>query len=328
MWGEIFRILNSCMGASARDAGVNNLTEDPRMPYPTDTGLSDEQARKRQQYEEALGRFAGFEPSESQLTDDQIMARRAARGQESASGAFHHQSPLPPFRQPISGASAMPFETILAQLKARPGMIEHLEGIDLDGDGIPDIPFGSSPPQMMADPMARMQWQAMMQNRQQAKQMRRAQRKAVNNEALLAHLRANDPLFVHVKRWIEAFVETLPGKLQRAVLEQVELTPGAFLEMYSELRQHILEEFGLTGKAQKAATWGATPQATPRDPREAVRQAVAGRMSPPQLESAGMIDERTPGVARAAERAALVKRVKAGGAREGDLLKYLELSGL
>ena len=51
-------------------------------------------------------------------------------------------------------------------------------------------------------------------------------------------------------------------------------------------------------------------------------------MSPPQLESAGMIDERTPGAARAAERAALVKRVKAGGAREGDLLKYLELSGL
>lgn len=55
---------------------------------------------------------------------------------------------------------------------------------------------------------------------------------------------------------------------------------------------------------------------------------MAGRMSAPQLESAGMIDERSPGVARAAERAALVKRVKAGGAREGDLLKYLELCGV
>jgi len=164
--------------------------------------------------------------------------------------------------------------------------------------------------------------------------MRRAQRKAVNNEALLAHLRANDPLFVHVKRWIEAFVESLPGKLQRAVLEQVERTPGAFLEMYSELRQHLMEEFGMTGKTKRGASGGYSVQGNPafapavRDPRQAVRQAVAGRMSPPQLESAGMIDERSPGAARAAERAALVKRVKAGGAREGDLLKYLELSGL
>ena len=310
------------------------------MPYPTNTGLADEQARKRQLYEHALDRFAGFEPGESQLTDDQILARRAARGQSATSGdsgAFQPQSQFPPFRQSTLGANAMPFETILAQLKARPGMIEHLEGIDLDGDGIPDIPFGSPPPQMMADPMARMQWQAMMQNRQQAsqaRQMRRAQHKAVNNEALLAHLRANDPLFEHVKRWIDTFVESLPGKLQRAVLEQVERTPGAFLEMYSELRQHLMEEFGMTGMAKRGTSGGYSVQGNPafapaaRDPRQAVRQAVAGRMSPPQLESAGMIDDRSPGAARAAERAALVKRVKAGGAREGDLLKYLELSGL
>ena len=191
------------------------------MPYPTDTGLSDEQAIKRQRYEDALDRFAGFEPGESQLTDDQIMARRAARGQAGAPGApgaFQHQSPFPSFRQSTPGANAMPFETILAQLKARPGMIEHLEGIDLDGDGIPDIPFSSPPPHMMADPMARMQWQAMMNSRQQAKQakqMRRAQRKAVNNEALLAHLRANDPLFEQVHAKIGDFVRTLSLKLQR-----------------------------------------------------------------------------------------------------------------
>ena len=118
------------------------------------------------------------------------------------------------------------------------------------------------------------------------------------------------------------------------MLEQVERTPGAFLEMYSELRQHLMEEFGMTGMAKRGTSGGYSVQGNPafappaRDPRQAVRQAMAGRMSPPQLESAGMIDERTPGVARAAERAALIKRVKAGGAREGDLLKYLELSGL
>ena len=298
------------------------------MPYPTNTGLADEQAIKRQRYEDALDRFAGFEPGESQLTDDQIMARRAARGQANAfgaSGAFRHQNPFPPFRQSAPGASAMPFETILAQLKSRPGMIEHLEGIDLDGDGIPDIPFGSPPPHMMADPMARMQWQAMMQNRQQAsqaRQMRRAQRKAVNNEALLAHLRANDPLFEQVHAKIGDFVRTLSPKLQRPFLRAVEETPGAYLDLYKEMRD-LLKLFMRLGKQGARHSFSHSQ----RDAGEEY-PPMAGRMSPPQLESAGVIDERSPGAARAAERAALVKRVKAGGAREGDLLKYLELSGL
>ena len=301
------------------------------MPYPTNTGLADEQAIKRQRYEHALDRFAGFEPGESQLTDDQIMARRAARGQESASGAsgapgaFQHQSPFLPFRQSPPSANAMPFETILAQLKARPGMIEHLEGIDLDGDGIPDIPFSSPPPHMMADPMARMQWQAMMQNRQQAsqaRQMRRAQRKTVNNEALLAHLRANDPLFEQVHAKIGDFVRTLSPKLQRPFLWAVEETPGAYLDLYKEMRD-LLKLFKRLGRQGARHPFSHSQ----RDAGEEF-PSMAGRMSAPQLESAGMIDERSPRAARAAERAALVKRVKAGGARDGDLLKYLELCGV
>ncbi|MFP5222691.1 MAG: hypothetical protein ACLGSA_10420 [Acidobacteriota bacterium] len=303
------------------------------MPYPTDSGLSDEQARKRQLYEDALDRFAGFEPGESQpgesqLTDDQIMARRAARGLSATSGApgaFQPHSQFPSFRQSTPGANAMPFETILAQLKARPGMIEHLEGIDLDGDSIPDIPFSSPPPHMMADPMGRMQWQAMMQNRQQAmqaKQIRRAQRKAVNNEALLAHLRANDPLFEQVHAKIGDFVRTLSPKLQRPFLRAVEETPGAYLDLYKEMRD-LLELFTRLGMRGKRHSFSQSQRGAGE-----VYQSMAGRMSAPQLESAGMIDERSPGVARAAERAALVKRVKAGGAREGDLLKYLELCGV
>jgi len=269
------------------------------------------------------------------------MARRAARGRASASGApdapdasgaFQHRSSFTSFRQPAPGTNTVSFDTLLAHLKSRPGMVEHLEGIDLDGDGIPDFPPQPSP-QMMAHPMGRMQWQAMLQNHQQAvqaRQARRAQRKAVNNEALLAYLKTHDPLFEHVKRWIENLVESLPGKIQRAVLEQVECTPGAFLEMYTDLRRHFIQEFGLAEGLRGFTGFPAmrAPVVGDRDPRQAIRQAVAGRMSPPQLESAGMIDERSPGAARAAERAALVKRVKAGGAREGDLLKYLELSGL
>jgi len=44
-------------------------------------------------------------------------------------------------------------------------------------------------------------------------------------------------------------------------------------------------------------------------------------MSAPVLESAGVHDDWLPGASRDAEKRALVKRVKAGGAKEGDLLK-------
>ncbi|MFP5221101.1 MAG: hypothetical protein ACLGSA_02295 [Acidobacteriota bacterium] len=284
------------------------------MPYPVNTGsdLADEQARKRQLYEDALDRFAGFEPGESKLSDEQIMARRAARQQSGVPAGFSRQQPSAPFAQ--RGVNDTPFDTLLAHLKAQPGMVEHLEGIDLDGDGIPDIPPQPSP-QMMAHPMGRMQWQAMLQNHQQAvqaRQARRAQRKAVNNEMLLAYLRTHDPLFGVVHAKVEAYVKALPLKLQRPVLRAVEETPGAYIDLYKEMRDMVTATMRIGGRMAG---------------RHGQRRSVR-RQGAPQLESAGMIDERSPGATRAAERAALVKRVKAGGAREGDLLKYLELSGL
>ena len=291
------------------------------MPYPTqagstETGFADEQARKRQQYEDALDRFAGFEPGESQLSDEQIMARRAARQQLGVPVGFSRQQPFAQFAQ--RGVNDIPFDTLLAHLKAQPGMVEHLEGIDLDGDGIPDIPPQPSP-QMMAHPMGRMQWQAMLQNHQQARQARRAQRKAVNNEALLAYLKTHDPLFGVVHAKVEAYVKALPLKLQRPVLRAVEETPGAYIDLYKEMRDMVAATMRIGGRRSQQAGGGMVSR---HGHGRVVRQGAL------QLESAGMIDERSPGATRAAERAALVKRVKAGGAREGDLLKYLELSGL
>ena len=120
-----------------------------------------------------------------------------------------------------------PFEAVLAQLTMRPGMVEHLEGIDLDGDGVPDMPLGQPSPQMLAHPMGRMQWQALMQDRQhkmRTAHQRRAQRKEINNQVLLAHLQANDPLFTQVHAKVEEFVRTLSPKLQRPFLRTVEET--------------------------------------------------------------------------------------------------------
>jgi len=287
-------------------------------PYPTGSAGSaameatDEQADKRRRYEEALDRFAGFEPGESQLSDEEIMARRAARA------AAVNQGRVAPQGMP----AVPPTQAILAQLHMRPGMTEHLEGIDLDGDSVPDMPMGQPP----MDPMGRMQWQAMRLHRQQmaqAAQARKAQRKQANNQVLLASLQASDPLFGEIYTRLHRYVQSLPPKVQRPYLEAVERTPGAFIELYAHLREGIVKALRAAGTQPTAMS-----QPADADPREAIRQAVAGRMSPPVLESAGVTDDRLPGASRDAERAALVKRVKAGGAREGDLLRYLELCGV
>ncbi|WP_027189553.1 hypothetical protein [Fundidesulfovibrio putealis] len=212
---------------------------------------------------------------------------------------------MPYFTPP--GPGHQPFEAVLAQLTMRPGMIEHLEGIDLDGDGIPDLPLGQPSPQMLAHPMGRMQWQAMMQDRQntmRAAHQRHTQRKEINNQVLLAHLQANDPLFMQVHAKVGEFVRTLSPKLQRPFLRAVEETPGAYLDLYKEMRDLVKISLRLGGHGAR--------RSGPRDQRD--------------VDQSG--DEGQSVAVRSAERAALVKRVKAGGAREGDLLRYLELCGV
>jgi len=211
-----------------------------------------------------------------------------------------------PYSTP-AGPGHQPFEAVLAQLTMRPGMIEHLEGIDLDDDGVPDMPLGQPNPQMLAHPMGRMQWQALMLDRQhkmRTAHQRRAQRKEINNQVLLAHLKANDPLFAQVHAKVGEFVRTLTPKLQRPFLRAVEETPGAYLDLYKEMRDLVKISLRLGGRGAR--------KSGPHDQRVKARDG----------------DERQAEAARSAERAALVKRVKAGGAREGDLLRYLELCGV
>lgn len=230
-----------------------------------------------------------------------------------------------PYPTTAGPAGNSPLRAAMAQLAMRPGMIEHLEGIDVDGDGVPDVPLG--PPPM--NPMARMQWQNAMAQRQQmmqTAQARRAQRADENNRVMLATLEAHDPIFRRVHRKIGEYVTTLPPKLQRSMVRSLTETPGAYLELYQEMRELLLHMGRAAGSVLRR---GDVPKATPaaaKDPRTAIRQAVSGRMSPPALENAGIMDDRLPGASRAAELAALKARCKAGKAREGDLLRYIELS--
>jgi hypothetical protein len=98
--------------------------------------------------------------------------------------------------------------------------------------------------------MGRMQWQAMMQRAQAAAQGRmqqKVQRRVSNNRRVLDYLKAHDPLFPHVTRWLDEFMGSLPRRIGEAVNHQIARTPGAYLEMYQEMRAHFVKEFGLQG---------------------------------------------------------------------------------
>ncbi|MFP5240535.1 MAG: hypothetical protein ACLGQW_11950 [Acidobacteriota bacterium] len=175
------------------------------------------------------------------------------------------------------------------------------------------------------NPMARAQWQAAMAHRQrrgQELQVRRAQRKVMNNQVMLAVLKANDPLFEATYNRLARYIQRLPEKVQRVYLQAVYRTPGAFLDLYIHLRTSIENELN---KHAFQAEQPDHPAPQP-DTRARIRRAVAGRMAAPALESAGVLEERLGGAARSTELAELKARAKSGRAREGDLLRYLELS--
>jgi hypothetical protein len=284
-------------------------------------GAMDPQTLNRLRHEQSLDRWFGPESREyppAMEPQGQMMAQQAPEAGQPQPDPRQMQA-LMAARQ--SAPAGVPFDAIRAQIMMQPGMPQHLEGIDLDGDGVPDtLPMG--PPPM--DPMGRMQWQQMMDQRQQmaqANMQRKAQRKAVNNVILMKMLQANDPLFEPTHQRLMSYIGNLPSKVRVSFLRAVESTPGAFLDLYTHIRPGVERAFG-------SYTHVPMPQPGNADPRARIRQAVAGRMSPPVLEAAGVYDDRSNQASRQAERAALVKRMKAGGAREGDNLRLLELSGL
>jgi len=92
------------------------------MPYPdpASPGLAgnpgdwaDRQALNELRYKRYLEHLAGFEPGESDLSDEEILARRAARNSDV-------QQPKPaPTAMSGPGMARVPFDAVLGQLKAR-----------------------------------------------------------------------------------------------------------------------------------------------------------------------------------------------------------------
>jgi hypothetical protein len=143
------------------------MTEDIRMLSPNGFGLTAEQAANEERHQQSLDRFFGPETRDPSARPALPLGAPAVATAPAGiaggrPGAFANPQTAP----------NVPFEVLVSQLQMQPGMMEHLDGIDLDGDGVPDIPLGPPP----GDHMGRMQWQAMMQRAQAAAQGRMQQK--------------------------------------------------------------------------------------------------------------------------------------------------------
>jgi len=113
-------------------------------------------------------------------------------------------------------------------------------------------------------------------------------------QTALAALKARDPLFGRTMHLMEHYVGKLPEVLRKLVMPALAREFGLFAEFY-----RVVRESAWLVEAHLRAGW---------------RKASS---APPVPEEQAAPDEL----------AALKRRVKSGGAKEGDLLRYLELTG-
>ncbi|WP_243368197.1 hypothetical protein [Fundidesulfovibrio soli] len=211
---------------------------------------------------------------------------------------------------PDAGRPRQSFKAIKQGIMTMPGMAEHLCGIDLDDDGQPDLfvpqpgaPFiGFSQPPLNG------------RGQHPAARAHRVRRK---NATLLSTLAATDPLFERVYPLVKEYIRHLPGMLAQHMLAAADTHPGMFLELYEHIRD-FAETAGLACAHRVASPTGAGSG-------RMFRPDSASRPSPPHLESAGSIDDRQPAATRGGELAELKARARSGKARDGDLLRYIEL---
>lgn len=209
-----------------------------------------------------------------------------------------------------TGRPRQSFKAIKQGLMAIPGMAEHLCGIDLDADGQPDV-FVPQP----GAPFTGVHQPGVSGRRHHP--VARAQRLRTKNVTLLRTLAATDPQFELVYPLVQKYIRHLPGMLARHMLAAADTHPGMFLELYEHLRD-FAETAELTCAHQAAPASGV-------DSGRVFRPDGTSRPRPPHLESAGSIEDRSPAATRGGELAALKARARSGKAREGDLLRYIEL---
>ncbi len=242
-------------------------------------------------------------------------------------------SPHPGWRDAWSGAddAIPPFQAVLQALRQVPGLAGHIQG---STQGLPPgghhgfmgRPAGPRPFQA-SHPQAR---HAQVGDAQAGHAHDGPAQRERLDQLLLATLSRVDPTFDAVRAMLARYMSAMPQGLAAVARRAVAADPALFLELYAHLRRS-LEERSRDAPEDQDDAYAAEPPSGPsvdiREARARIRDAVAGRMAPPALENAGLGEDRPVPGARRAELGALKDRARQGQARDGDLLKYLELTG-
>lgn len=191
----------------------------------------------------------------------------------------------------------------MGHLMAHPLGLPALHGYDPSPDWDHLLECGREP----ADPNERLRWKhtreafesikPFLKEREEVLSRYKKQR---NYHILLSQLEKRDPLFDRTMRVMEHYMGKLPLVIQRLCMPVMAKEFGHFLELYRHLRgaAHLVENHEHHKRRKRECS------NTHHD--DTSKQKTA-------------LDQ---------ERQELIERVKAGGAREGDLLRYLELSGM
>ena len=212
------------------------------------------------------------------------------------------------FETPVESLRFEPVYSILQRVRTHPDANYAYLDYDAPPSEVPIVDFGPEP----EDPEARFQWhvdkrvQSNM-GRMMVHQLRDAhfKRKHRGYHIAVHGLKANDPLYERAMDIMHHYLSKLPKVFMPLVMPTLLSHSPTFMSLYMDMR-HVAEtvEHCLHHRNKK-------------------RAASAKAEAPGQRPCDG---PNTP--ARAAELAALKERVRRGGAQEGDLLKYLDLTGM
>ena len=208
---------------------------------------------------------------------------------------------------PVENLRFDPFHHILLRVQGHPDAAYAIH--DVEGPSDAPLPDDCGPEPVDLD--ERFHWHVSKRVQsvlgrlltQQARQAH-AQRKHRGYHTAVHGLSANDPLYERTMDIMHHYLEKLPELFKPLVMPVLARHSPSFMALYQELR-HAAEtvENHLHHQGKKRTARAKTPQ------------------EPSRADDANA-------AARAAELQALKERVRRGGAKEGDLYKYLDLTGM
>lgn len=195
------------------------------------------------------------------------------------------------------------FEEVQHHIATHPLGLHAIHGYDHSPDWDMLLDCGTEP----ADPNERVRWRitreafnAIKPFLKDREEHLKRYKKHRGYHSSLAILRQRDPLYERTMHVMERLMGELPQVVKELAMPTLAREFGPFLRLYQELRpvahtveNHYHNKRRRSERARAGGSGGSTPEASSRE----------------------------------AELRELVRRVKSGGAREGDLLRYIELQG-